>query len=32
MAAPLFVGSCYSWAVNRSVVGRYLPQFYEREE
>ncbi len=29
---PLFVGSCYSWAVNRSVVARYLPQFYEREE
>ena len=29
---PHFVGSCYSWAVNRSVVARYLPQFYERDE
>ena len=27
-----FLGSCYSWAVNRSVVARYLPQFYERDE
>ncbi len=29
---PRFLGSCYSWAVNRSVVARYLPQFYARDE